>query len=117
MRHPGALVVKVDLGRKVPFVEHQRRGTAGAHGEFGHAQVLGGHPRAGVADDQRCELAAGEDVRSDRQHVRCEVLVNALVEALVAAAQKRYLGLGGELIGQGLIELAAPWRQGSFRSM
>ena len=50
-----------------------------------------------VAHDHRRQLAAGEHVAADRDDVAGEVLEDALVEALVAAAQQRQRGLAGEL--------------------
>src|SRR6478736_7122441 len=44
-----------------------------------------------VEDDHRRELAAGEHVAADRDLLGDEVLEDALVEALVAAAQERQL--------------------------
>src|SRR5829696_7527080 len=61
-----------------------------------------------VADHHRRELATRQHVRPDRDHVRGEVLVHALVEALVAAAEEREPGLCGELGGERVVEATAP---------
>ena len=50
------------------------------------------------------ELAAAEHVAADRDHVAGEVLEDALVEALVAAAQQRQLRLGRELVDERVVE-------------
>ena len=64
-----------------------------------------------VADDHRRELAAGEHVLADRHGVGGEVLDDALVEALVAPAQQRDVGLLGELVDEPVVEQPAARRQ------
>ncbi len=61
----------------------------------------------GVRDHHRGELAAREHVAADRQGVGREVLDDALVEALVAAAQQRELLLLGELVDEAVVEQPA----------
>ena len=68
-------------------------------------------PRDRVDEHHRGQLAAGEDVRPDRDRVRREVLDDALVEALEARREQRQLLLPGELLDQLLVELAALRRQ------
>ena len=65
----------------------------------------------GVADDHRRQLAAGEHVAPDRDRVGGEVLDDALVEALVAAAEQRERRLGGELVDERVVEHPAAGRQ------
>src|SRR3954447_12044666 len=50
----------------------------------------------GVADHHRRQLPTGEHIGPDRHHVGGQVVVNALVEALVAPAQQGDLVLPGE---------------------
>ena len=57
-----------------------------------------------VGDDHRRQLAAGEHVAADRELVVGEVLVDAVVEALVAAAEQGHVGLGGQLVGDRVVE-------------
>ena len=57
-----------------------------------------------VAHDHRGELAAGQHVAPDRDRVAREVLDDPLVEALVAAAQQRHRGLGGQLVDERVVE-------------
>ena len=60
-----------------------------------------------VADHHRRQLAARQHVGADRDHVGRQVLVHPLVEALVAPAQQRQLGLRGQLVGERVVEAAA----------
>ena len=64
-----------------------------------------------VAQHHRRELPAAEHVATDRDDVAGEVLEDALVEALIAAAQQRQLLLAGELIHELVVEQAAAGRQ------
>ena len=57
-----------------------------------------------VAHDHRRELAAREHVAADRELVGAEVLEDALVEALVAAAEQRQLVLGRQLLDDAVVE-------------
>ena len=52
----------------------------------------------GVEHDHRGELAAGQHVATDRDLVAAEVVDDPLVEALVAAAQKRQRRLGADIV-------------------
>jgi len=61
-----------------------------------------------VGDDHRRQLAAGEDVAADRELVVDKVLVDAVVEALVASAEQRQVRLGDQLVG----DLVAQHRPG-----
>ena len=60
-----------------------------------------------VGHHHRRQLAARQDVRADRDHVGGEVLVHALVEALVAPRQQRERGLCRQLGGERVVELAS----------
>src|SRR5271165_1945743 len=68
------------------------------------AQGAGKLAHDGVADDHRGRLAAAEDIAADRDDVGGEVLDDPLVEALVAAAQERQLGLAGQLVDERVVE-------------
>ena len=57
-----------------------------------------------VGDDHRRQLAAGQHVAADRELVVGEVLVDAVVEALVAAAEQRHVRLGDQLVGDRVVE-------------
>src|ERR1700747_2045194 len=94
----GAGVVRVldrAVERRAERLLERRAGVAEGAGELAQERV---------ADHHRGELAAGEHVASDRDHVRAEVLDDALVKALVATAQKRQRSLGRELLHESLIE-------------
>src|SRR4029079_6821205 len=65
----------------------------------------------GVEDGHRRHLAAREHVRPDRDRVVRELVVHALVEALVAAAQERQPLQRGELRHALVAELAPDRRQ------
>src|SRR5690242_18383431 len=65
----------------------------------------------GVEDGHRGHLAAREHVRPDRDRVIRELVVHALVEALVAAAQERHALERGELRHDLVAELAPDRRQ------
>ena len=64
-----------------------------------------------VEQHHRRQLAAGEDVRADRDRVGAEVRDDPLVEALEARGEQRELGLRGELLDERLVELAPLRRQ------
>ena len=79
------------------------------------ARALGERARQAARDrvDQhhRRQLAAGEDVRADRDRVRREVLHDPLVEALEARRQQRQALLLRELLHDRLRELPSLRRQ------
>ena len=58
----------------------------------------------GVDDGHRRDLAAAEHERPERQRLGGDVVVHAVVEALVAAAQQHDVRAGGELAGVGVVE-------------
>jgi hypothetical protein len=58
----------------------------------------------GVGDDHRRELAAGQHVGADRDRIVGEMLADALVDALVAAAEQGEMRLGRELGDQVVVE-------------
>ncbi len=60
-----------------------------------------------IADHHRRGLPAAQHVTADRDDIGGEGLEDALVEALVAPAQQRQLGLGGELRDERLVEQPA----------
>src|SRR5215208_1445822 len=64
-----------------------------------------------VYHHHRGQLAPRQYVRADGDHIRREVLVHALVEALVAATQERERGLSGELACKRVVEPAAARRE------
>src|SRR5829696_6463506 len=64
-----------------------------------------------VAHDHGGQLAAGEHVAPDRDGVAGEMLDDALVEALVAAAQQCDGRLGGQLVDEAVVEHPAARRQ------
>ena len=64
-----------------------------------------------VADHHRRQLAARTARTGRSTHVGREVLVHALVEALVAPAQQRELLLAGQLGGERVVELPPAGRQ------
>src|SRR5689334_10022671 len=68
-------------------------------------------PGDGVDHGHRRHLAAREDVAADRDLVVCEVVVDALVEALVAAGEQGQPLQPGQLGDDGIGELAADGRQ------
>jgi len=73
----------------------------------GRSQRGRGRREAGggcVEDDGSGELAAGEDVVADREFVVGEEVVDALVDALVAAADEDDAFESGEAVGGGLSE-------------
>jgi hypothetical protein len=61
----------------------------------------------GVEDDEGGALAAGEDVVADGELAVAEEVVDALIDAFVAAAEKDDAVKGGELGGDGLGERTA----------
>ena len=66
-----------------------------------------GRPGAGgrrVEQHHRRQLAAGEDVRADRDRLGRQVLDDPLVEALEARGQDRQPLLGGQLLDERLVE-------------
>ena len=64
-----------------------------------------------VDQHHRRQLAAGEDVRADRDRVGAEVVDDARVESLEAGREHRDRRLRGELLDERLVELAALRRQ------
>ena len=64
-----------------------------------------------VEQHHRRQLAAGEDVGADRDRVGAEVVDDAGVESLEAGGEHRDRRLGGELLDERLVELAALRRQ------
>ena len=64
-----------------------------------------------VGHHHRRQLAARQHVRPDRHHVGGEVLVHALVEALVAPESSVSAGSAGQLGGERVVELAPGRRQ------
>ena len=64
-----------------------------------------------VDERERRNLAAREDVRADRDDVGAEMIEDPLVEALEARGQQRQRLLGGELLDELLVELAALRRE------
>src|SRR4051812_42480485 len=65
----------------------------------------------GVRHGHRRQLASRQHVVADRDDVGCQLLVHALVEALVAPAQQRQLGAARELSGQSVVEAATARRE------
>jgi hypothetical protein len=75
------------------------------------AEDAGEEAGDGVDEDGGGEFAAGEDVVADAELFVAEVLGDALVDALVAAADEDDAVAGGEAAGVGLGELAALGRE------
>ena len=71
------------------------------------AERAGEPPRDRVEQHHRGQLAAGEDVRADRDGVGGDVLDDALVEALEPRGEQRQRLLAGELLHERLVERAA----------
>ena len=69
-------------------------------------------PRDRVDEHHRRQLAAGEDVGADRDRVGAEVVDDPRVEALEARREHGDRRLGGELLDELLVELAALRREG-----
>ena len=75
--HPGPFVLELATARlafallfqQIPLVQHQRGRAARLHRQLGDPQVLGGHPVAGVAHDQRHVGAFGGPPRAQRRVV------------------------------------------------
>ena len=67
-----------------------------------------------VRDHHRGQLASGEHVAPDRDRLVGEVLDHPLVEALVAAAEKRDVALLGELGREALVEQPARGSEGDL---
>ena len=65
-------------------------------------------PRDRVDEHHRRQLAAGEDVRPDRDRVRAEVREDPLVEALEPGGEERQPLLAGELLDDRLRRAAGP---------
>ena len=65
-----------------------------------------GTSRAGVEDDQGGRLPTGEDEVADGQDL-VDAGADALVDALVAAAAQDQPGLGGQPLGDAVVETAA----------
>ena len=74
-------------------------------------QRAGLQPRDRVDEHHRRQLAAGEDVRPDRDRVRAEVREDPLVEALEPRGEEGQPLLAGELLDDRLVELAALRRE------
>ena len=101
----GARVVRVLRGAA------QRLAEGLLHGGVGVPERSRQLAQHGVADDHRRQLSPGQHVAPDRDLVGAEVLDDPLVEALVAPAQQRERGLGGQLAGERVVELAPAGRQ------
>ena len=85
--------------------------AGGAEGVFRGRALVAEHareePRDGFGHRQRGDLTAGQDVVPDRQLLEGELLDQARVEALVAAAQEQDALLVDQLLGQTLVERPA----------
>ena len=106
--HPPAAVLGRARVVRVLGVAAERR----AEGLLGGATRRGrARPAACAARRRTTTIAASsppdEHVAADRDGVRREVLDDALVEALVAAAQQRERRLGRELVDEAVVEHAA----------
>src|ERR1035441_9695376 len=64
-----------------------------------------------IAHDHRRQLAAGEDIAPDRDLLAGEVLEDALIKALIAAAQQRQRGLGRQLVDETVVKRPPPGRK------
>ena len=116
LTHPGVVARR----------EHGRHAVAAPSRRAGVVRILGRAPQGGaedsstalslvseragelaqnrVADHHRRQLTSGEHVGADGDHVGGQVLVDALVEALVAATEQRQLVLLRELRRQSVVE-------------
>ena len=94
----GAGVVRV-LGHPLQHLAERLLDRA-----LGVAQGPGELPHQHVGDDHRRQLPPGQDVTADRELVVGQVLVDPIVEPLVAPAEQCHVRLGDQLVGDRVVK-------------